>query len=297
MKKIFNLCVLCFLLCNALESKTISRYGNKTRVVNKNKQQNITPPLANQIIAELGIGMEYYKYKEPNVMQITGPMMNFNGTIGVIRKLFRFQTDLYFATHVGANVYDGGLYDHTTQTTTAYSTKSTDYYTGVTTKFGMTFFEMKKELFFGYIGLGYRFLHNLSIDKPGIKASYDRYQGYLFLPIGVSGEVPLNPKVSFIGAIEQRILLFGHNTSTFSDIGYDKDLYFEQKMGYGGRITFGAKIYLQNAGALKISAYYDYWKIEDSNIVPAYQQGVFIGNFVEPKNYTNTFGINLTYAF
>ncbi|WP_104696835.1 MULTISPECIES: hypothetical protein [unclassified Helicobacter] len=299
MKKGISVIILFFVLLQLLESKTyVNRYGTKRNTDTKTqKQLTSSSKSKNQLIAELGMGIEYYRYKEPKVMQIQGPMLNFNGMIGVVRSLFRFQSDLYFATHVGANIYDGSLHNNITQTTTKYSAQSTDYYTGITTKLGINLFSDGKELFFVYTGLGYRFLYNLVIDKPGIQASYGRYQGYLFLPIGLSGEIPLTQKVSFIGMIEQRLLLYGHNTSAFSDLGYDSDLYFTQKRGYGGRIALGSKIYLPSANAIKLNLYFDYWSIEESTTDTAYHNGAFIGNFIEPKNNTIAVGFNITYAF
>lgn len=287
------------MLFQTLESKTYpSRYGAKKSPKNQTQNQSKSPPKSqNKLILEAGMGMEYYRYKEPDVMQIQGPMLNFNGAIGVIKSLFRFQSDLYFATHIGANVYDGGLYNSVTQVTTKYSTQSTDYYTGITAKVGINLFNEGKELFFIYTGLGYRFLYNLAIDKPNIKASYGRYQGYLFLPIGLSGEIPVAKKVSIIAMIEQRILLYGHNTSTFSDLGYDSDLYFIQKRGYGGRIALGTKIYLPNTNAIKINLYFDYWGIAKSTTDSAYRNNIFVGDFIEPKNNTIATGLNVTYAF
>ena len=248
-------------------------------------------------IGEIGLGMEYYHYREPKLMSISGPMLNFYGFMGVIKNSFRFQTDFYFASHVGANIYDGAIINLDNKTLTAYKSQSTDFYVGAVPKIGFGIFRGGRDLFFAYVGLGYRFLYNLSSDAANMKTSYRRYQGYLYFPIGLSGELPLNSRFSLTASSEYRILLFGHNTSMMSDLGFDDDLFFRQNSGYGGRITWGGKFYVKNGSALKLDIYCDYWDIKASNVVAAYKHGIFQGNFTEPKNFTLALGLMVGYRF
>ena len=247
------------------------------------------------LLYDIGLGLSYYRYTEPGVMHISGPMFNLFASLGYVRDLFRFQMDLTYDTHVGANAYDGGIQDGHGNTT-PYKTKSTDWYISGAAKFGLTLFD-KKEIFFVYTGLGYRFLRNHLEDKPGIKASYYRYQGYLYLPIGMSGEIPVNPQLSLISALEYRILLFGHNTSTLTDVGYNKDVFFKQSIGYGGRLSMGVRYYILPTYSIKINAYWDFWSIDASDIVSATSADGTVGNFVEPKNHTNVFGVTFGFSF
>lgn len=248
-------------------------------------------------IGEVSLGVEYYHYKEPRVMSISGPMLNIHGFMGVIKNSFRFQTDFYFATHVGANIYDGAIMNLNNNTITPYKTQSTDFYVGGAPKIGFGIFRGGRDLLFAYVGLGYRFLSNLAIDAPNMKTSYRRYQGYLYLPIGLSGELPLSSGFSLTASSEYRILLFGHNASMMTDLNFDDDLFFRQNSGYGTRVTWGGKFYVKNGSALKLDIYCDYWDIKASNVVAAYKHGVFQGNFTEPKNFTLALGLMLGYRF
>ncbi|MCE3038053.1 hypothetical protein [Helicobacter anatolicus] len=288
--------ILFLISCLCLEAAN-TRYARKSSVRKTRQHQQQVPFPSIILSGSAGLGIDYYHYEEPKVMNIHGPMINFYGDFGITKKLFKFQLDGYFATHFGANKYNGALQSHETQTRTPYNAKSTDWYVGVSTKFGLNLWQHNKELIFAYLGLGYRFLHNFVIDNPGVQASYFRNQGYLYLPIGIDGEIPINPKISLVGEFEYRFFLLGHNTSGFSDLGYDKDLYFIQKEGYGIRIGFGSKFYFDNGGALRVKVHYEYWGVENSNIVTATQNGVAKGNYVEPKNFTRSFGVSIAYVF
>ncbi len=146
------------------------------------------------------------------------------------------------------------------------------------------------------MGLGYRFLYNFNIDKPGLRVSYVRQQGYLFLPIGMKGEIPIYEKISFFASLEYRILLLGHNTSKLSRLGFDNDLMFLQDKGYGWSVALGPKFFV-GSGAIKAQLYYDYWNLEESDVAQAYSFGVLEGNFIEPKNHTHALGVMLSYDF
>lgn len=154
-----------------------------------------------------------------------------------------------------------------------------------------------RDVTFVYSGIGYRYLHNMMIDKPGIKASYERDQGYVYFLIGVDGEIPINRLFSIIGELQYRQLIYGHQVSGMSALGYDNDFYFTQTDGFGGRVSFGGKFYFINQMALKAKIYFDYWGIEASNLVAGYQGGKFINNFVEPRNMTKVVGMSLGLTF
>ena len=292
MKKILlnTLLLSTFLIAN----ENFSRYGHFQKQ-NQSQRISVAPLASPQILlGDFGIGFDYYHYKEPNVMDIFGPMFNVFGDFSVIKKLFRFQIDASYSTHMDANHYDGSLQSDTGKI--PYETKSTDWYANIATKAGFSLYE-NREILFIYIGLGYRFLWNDIIDKDGIKASYHRYQGYLYLPIGISGEISISPTLSLISLLEYRVLLFGHNTSTFSELGYDRDLFFKQYTGNGARISIGLRYYFSPNYSVKFNFYYDYWSIQDSTLENAYLNGVYKGTFVEPKNHTNVFGINIAFSF
>ncbi len=133
MRKIINIFLLLF----------IANAQDQLSVEDPKQLPNNSSPSTKNSIYELGLGMEFYQYEEPNIMQITGSMLKFNVTTGTISGIFSFQNDLYFATHIGLNVYDGGIVDKNKHVT-PYSTKSTDYYAGIVPKIGIGFFGKKK---------------------------------------------------------------------------------------------------------------------------------------------------------
>lgn len=253
----------------------------------------IAPKSKIRLGGEFNLGIDYYHYQEPSVMDISGPMLSFDGSFTLGYKLFKFQLDGLFSTYLGANTYEGGLYDNLTHQSTPYSTSSEDWYLGIASRFGVAVNMKDKEVVFVYAGLGYRFLHNFMIDKPNIKASYERDQGYLYFLIGIDGEVAINPFISIIATLQYRQLLYGHQTSGMRALGFDNDFNFTQNDGFGGRVSVGGKFYLNNKMALKAKLYFDYWAIEASNFVAGVAGGKFIGNFVEPRNTTKVIGVSL----
>lgn len=246
---------------------------------------------------EINLGIDYYHYKEPDVMDISGPMLSIDGSFGVGYKLFKFALDGYFSTHMGANTYEGGLYNNATNQTISYSTNSQDWYLGIASRAGVSFVVSQREVAFIYSGFGYRFLHNMMIDKPNIKASYERDQGYVYFLVGVDGEIPINKLFSILAELQYRQLVYGHQRSGMSALGYDSDFYFAQTDGFGGRVSIGGKFYFLNQMAIKLRLIFDYWAIEASNLVAGYQGGKFINNFVEPRNFTKTIGVNVGVSF
>ena len=189
----------------------------------------------------INLGIDYYHYKEPDVMEIFGPMLSVDGSFGVGYKMFKFQLDGLFSTYLGANTYEGGLFNATTNQSIAYSTDSQDWYLGIASRAGVAFSVAQREVAFIYAGFGYRFLHNKMIDKPNIKASYDRDQGYLYFLIGVDSEIPLSKSFSLLAEVQYRQLLYGHQRSGMKELGYDEDFYFSQNDGLGGRVSVGGK--------------------------------------------------------
>lgn len=250
-----------------------------------------------RLSGEINLGIDYYHYREPDVMEIFGPMLSVDGSFGVGYKMFKFQLDGLFSTYLGANTYEGGLFNATTNQSIAYSTDSQDWYLGIASRAGVAFSVAQKEVAFIYAGFGYRFLHNKMIDKPNIKASYDRDQGYLYFLIGVDGEILLSKSFSLLAEVQYRQLLYGHQRSGMKELGYDEDFYFSQNDGLGGRVSVGGKFYFLNQIALKVRLYFDYWSIEKSSLVAGYQGGKFISNFVEPRNFTKVIGVSAGVSF
>ncbi len=279
-------------LAGAKEVSQTSKPSSKPAFKQKSSQPSKSDA---KLLYDLGIGMMHYRYSEPGLMHISGPMFSAYGSFGYVNSLFKFQTDLSYSTYVGVNRYDGGI-QHEDGSITLSQTKSQDWYAATAAKFGLTLFE-QKERFFAYIGLGYRFLANDLQDQGEVKSSYRRYQGYLYLPVGLTGELALTPMFSLIGGLEYRILLFGHNHSMLTDIHYDKNVFFRQHNGYGGRVSAGMRFYMSAKYSLKLLAYWDFWSLDKSSIALATSPAGTRSRFIEPKNHTNEFGATLGFSF
>lgn len=248
-----------------------------------------------EVFLKLDTGLEAYQYEEKSLMSITGLMDRTDITLGIAVDFLRLQFEGYYVQDMGNNVYKGGISSFNADTNQRevfpYSTRSTDWYAGGNLKIGLSLFpEQAKVHSYMYAGVGYRFLHNDNIDVPGIKVSYPRDQSYLYVPVGLDADIPITDHFSFIGMTEHRFLLKGKNKSGFSKLEYERDLFFTQKEGMGGRIAVGGRYRFQSGVGVQISLYYDYWMIEDSD-----QQPLQVGQaeliFVEPKNNTKAVGL------
>lgn len=254
-----------------------------------------------KIFFDLDTGIEAYRYEEKSVMKIYGPMYRLDAILGFSISSFKMQVEGYYAGHMGRNIYDGALYvpNATTNKTEKipYSTQSTEWYVGGNFKFGY-FFSLSqiKPSAFIYTGMGYRFLRNKVIDKPGVKGSYQRDQSYLYLPVGLDIEIPITDRISLTAITEYRFFLKGKNRSSFSELGYDGDLFFTQEEGLGGRVGVGAKFDYAKMG-IKLNLYYDYWFVDSSDKQPLYKNGVSSLTFIEPKNTTKVVGLMAGISF
>lgn len=132
-----------------------------------------------------------------------------------------------------------------------------------------------------YIGLGYRVLEN---DLRELVGGYRRTSQYLYIPIGVNHRFRVGKSARISTNIEYDYFAWGEQKSYLSDIHpLYADLVHEQKSGYGFRIN---SAYEQQNWS--IGAFFNYWKIEDSEIK------VY---FYEPENITKEVGVELKYRF
>lgn len=247
--------------------------------------------------AEVAGGMSYYHYNEPNVMDIFGPMYNLNVLLGAkLNPLLKTELEIYFSQDTGKNIYNGAIQitDMFGTKNEPFSARSNDYYAGGEYRAGFILGDgISVEYLTIYTGFGYRFLQNL-VDSS---AAYLRKQSYLYMPFGVKSNIPIARKVSLRLNAELMALLLGLNTSYFTDIQRDQNLHFTQKSGTGARVSLGFNIALDNKNSIFIQGYFNYWNIADSNSLPSTQNGKFVGNYIEPKNTTTDYGIQIGYHF
>lgn len=145
-----------------------------------------------------------------------------------------------------------------------------------------------------YIGAGYRMLDNDLRDLGS--GGYRRESRYLYIPIGVNHRFKVGSSARISTNIEYDYFAWGEQKSYLSDVSplhaavYGNPVN-EQKKGYGFRIN---SAYEQQSWS--IGAFFNYWKIEDSE-VNYYLYGSTLYGVLEPKNTTTEVGVELKYRF
>lgn len=260
--------------------------------------QKTSPTLKPKFYGELRAGVQHYKYEElPNVMSIAtpyaNPMYTLGGMIGVkFNPFLKMDLELYFSQDT-KNIYEGSSRDLVTGILTPIILPSNDLYAGGVYRLGFIYGNGITEWATFYTGLGYRFLHN-KIKGAG---SYTRIQGYLYAPIGFRSSISLSQKIKLRFGGETRLMFFGHNTSYFTENGFNNDLKFRQNGGIGFRGNLGVEFVLKDDWSIFVQTFYDYWYIPSSNLQFALMDGRAPEPHHEPKNRTNAFGIEVGIAF
>lgn len=138
------------------------------------------------------------------------------------------------------------------------------------------------------IGLGYRNLID-KLDQIGA-GGYKRESEYTFLALGLESKFVFEGnKLSLTPKFVYNYLLQGTQHSYLTSGTVDN----KQKNGNGFELSAAFAYTLQDKSVVKITPFYRYWSISDS-------ERTYVSSttyFIEPKNKTDEFGINLTYAF
>ncbi|RDU53331.1 hypothetical protein CQA49_06695 [Helicobacter sp. MIT 00-7814] len=236
-----------------------------------------------KVNAWLSYSYENYRYEEPNVMHTKGDMAGFNVA-------FRYNSDEHRHTLKGS-FYSGNLtyYGAVCVVGNANACQnvvnpSKDKYYSIEYlgQWALSIDENPHVWMNG--GIGYRFLVN-KVDNPN---AYKREQSYIYAFLGGSGEYFVTRDMMFYLNLNVRKLIRGYNTSYMTGIGFDKDLDFLQKDGYGAVLEIGAKYRLIYVD-FGIEGYVDYWNLKDSDNVLATINGASVGYYTEPKKLYTCF--------
>lgn len=248
---------------------------------------------------EFGFGVNvsggYYKYSEPQVMNISGAMYGVGGYAYMAQQRFRHQIHAnYFG---GITRYDGSECGITNATlcTPLQSTSQDSYYT-LEYRFGSFMYQDSETFVYTGFGLGFWDLDNAISASSG----YAREQSYVYMPLFIHMQYGFSHRIALYGIFTYQQLLCGYNTSHFQDIGFDRNLYFTQNRGYGVRLDIGVRRNLDEygySGVIVFGAYLQYWNIADSSADSAYYNGRFIGVYYEPHNITQAVGMSIGYEF
>ena len=223
----------------------------------------------------LGAEGFFYNYREPNLMEDKGALFGLNGEY-----FYTFQNNLFL-----------GMEGRIALGQANYKSKGT----GRAKNFNQFIFEPRFLLGYDfhlenftiapYVGLGYRFKSDYSAGKFTTTGhyGYDRESQYFYLPLGLKMNGDFSEKWDWQARTEFDILLAG---SQLSKIPHNKTRH-HQDSGWGAKVEYlvGHKF---TSGKLSFGPFFNYWDIDDSNIV---------NNLVEPKNYTVELGLKAKWTF
>lgn len=240
---------------------------------------------------DIGLDYQNYIYKEPSVMHIDGTMQGIVGSISYLLEDNKH--------HLKAGTYSDNLVYHGAKCNVmnpynceSFNAKSKDKYHYVEYAAQLLMnMEPDTPIWFN-AGMGYRILDNKVFDS----SAYRRKQSYLYATLGLSGEHYLTRKTMLYINAYYRMLLLGKNTSYMTDIGFDKNLNFSQKKGYGALLEVGVRHQLP-LFILSLEAYADYWNIQKSDTAGGSINGVSVGSYIEPKNHTLALGGRIKLSF
>lgn len=144
-----------------------------------------------------------------------------------------------------------------------------------------------------FAGIGYRALYDLfgGITTSRGMLGYNRLSQYLYIPVGVSVEIPWGAW-TVTPTIEADYLAQGWQTSYIRNVGSDQNITNAQHNGYGfrGSIMLGR-------GRLAFGPYARFWKIGQSDKATITSGGQPVAIAFEPSNNTYEVGLSLRFHF
>jgi hypothetical protein len=238
----------------------------------------------------LEIGPEFYflSYKEPGEMKESGMMYGVSGSYTRHNsKNMMFRAELSGA---------GGIVEYENSGT---MDDIPDFAFEARGLLGLDFNTTEKLILTPYVGVGYRYLNDDSSGKGTTtgQAGYERESNYLYLPIGVEGDMRLSDDWSLAPKVEFDIFILGRQISHLSDANPAfGDVTSDQDSGYGvrGSVRFvrsGEKV------DLVIEPFIRYWNIDKSKDSSVTYSGVIVGYGYEPKNNTTEYGVKIGVKF
>jgi hypothetical protein len=237
-------------------------------------------PLATPPGWQIGAQLSDYRYEEPTLgVKIWGPRVGITGAYTFVSAEHWFlKVDGRFA--YGSLKYEGsGTQDSIPDS--IFETRvvlGKDYLPGGAVSLSP------------YAGLGYRNLYN---DARGASSTgaigYQRYSNYLYAPVGLTLRTKIASHWVIAPTIEYDYFIKGRQDSQLTDTGLGLgDASNKQDKGYGYRLSLMAE-----NGAWAFGPWMQYWRIEDSDIVPV---GFGFGA-QEPQNETREYGLEMRYRF
>lgn len=142
-----------------------------------------------------------------------------------------------------------------------------------------------------YLGLGARYLVD-RLNESG-SGGYRRTSTYIYMPIGLKAKQELSNGWSLSANGQLDVLLSGRQSS--KDIGGELSIRNKQDEGYGLRGSVKLQKDFKNFGIFA-EPFIRYWHIQNSDKALV-TDGVYIYEFVEPKNETREYGLKIGLVF
>ena len=249
----------------------------------------------------LGIGTGYYYYGEvgrqgEHLMHLDFMLFNVNGNIGYIadsggRVDFSADANIAFGVYTGrvldtSNAEENGKFLQSIDGNSFYHLELKGGF-DILRAFG-DFGESRSASVYALGGLGYYFNNN------NFDADY-RLQGYLYLPLGLEGEIGLGERFMLNYAGFFHLFILGNH---FTSRGhFSKDLDVLQSEGLGAKAYIGATYKTKHDRINSFRLVYEYWSLAGS---PAVAMTDYTGKQValyEPKNSSHILTLQYLWNF
>ena len=246
----------------------------------------------------LGIGTGYYYYGEvgqsgEHVMHLDFVLFNVNANIGYIADSGG-RVDFSADANIGLGLYTGGVLDTSNAEKNGKFLQQADgnsyYHLEIKGGFDMlrAFGTSQSASLYALGGLGYYFNNN------NFNPQY-RLQGYLYLPLGLEGEIVLGERFALNYAGFFHLFLLGNH---FTSRGhFSKDLDVLQNEGLGAKAYIGATYKTKHDRINSFRLVYEYWSLAGS---PAVAMTDYAGNqtaLYEPKNSSHILTLQYLWNF
>ena len=146
-----------------------------------------------------------------------------------------------------------------------------------------------------FSGVGYRYLFNGSENRISSNNywGYDRKSNYLYSPIGTNLTFIQNNDCQFRLSLEYDYFWIGIQKNEMGYLSGHDDFSNTQHSGYGYRYSLEVRKKLSANTWISISPFLRYWNIDNSDAtVDSYNT-----SWIEPRNVTNEYGINISLLF
>jgi hypothetical protein len=254
-----------------------------------------TPLLAAKHKLSTGMGLNYIKYEEPGLMELSGFL--YEGQINSRQISDQHLYEVDASLQVGSLDYDG----QTMEEGIPVKTESDDLIANLAFYRGL-YYTRRENTGENYIfaGLAGRYWFN-DLKNTSIANGYTRQITYLYLPVGMEISNYLSNGWQHIIRLEYRIFLQGKVHSQLSEAGFRDDATNKQTSGSGLRAKMQWKNPQYERDCYDIGLALDYWDIDDSNTDSVIRirpnEPDLHGEATEPANTTLTLSAFANFYF